>query len=115
MQFLAELSLRLKTSALFAESADGDAGAAIHPWSGEPDPCKLTQRHRQVLHLLKTGLSEKEVARALRISPHTVHVYVKAIYKKLKVTSRGELLCLCLNHRVFNDVHGALRLARVDH
>jgi DNA-binding NarL/FixJ family response regulator len=115
MVTLAERARRLEYLHIGVSEASVDSDTAIHPLTGDPDIGRLTTRHRQVLNLLKIGLSEKEVGCALKISPHTVHVYVKAIYKKLKVTSRGELLCLCLNRRVFNDVHGALKLAHVDH
>jgi DNA-binding CsgD family transcriptional regulator len=42
-------------------------------------------------HLLE-GDSEKQVAYKLKLSPHTVHEYVKNLYAELGVNSRGELL-----------------------
>ncbi len=51
-----------------------------------------TPRERQTLDLLLTGASEKSVAAQLGISPHTVHDYVKIIYRRLGVTSRAELM-----------------------
>jgi DNA-binding NarL/FixJ family response regulator len=56
--------------------------------SGPP----LPPRQLQTLELLLMGLSEKEIAGHLKISRHTVHVYVKALYKRFNVTSKGELL-----------------------
>ena len=53
---------------------------------------KLSPRMLQTLQQLLRGDSEKQAARALGVSPHTVHVYVKAIYRKFGVASRGELL-----------------------
>jgi DNA-binding CsgD family transcriptional regulator len=38
------------------------------------------------------GDSEKQVAGHLGVSPHTVHVYVKGLYRHYEVNSRGELL-----------------------
>lgn len=52
----------------------------------------LPPRLRQTLAGLLRGDSEKQVARSLEISPHTVHVYVKSLYRKFNVASRGELL-----------------------
>ena len=52
----------------------------------------LPPRVRQTLTSLLNGASEKEIARALGLSQHTVHVYVKQIYKHYSVCSRGELL-----------------------
>ena len=54
----------------------------------------LSPRQNQTLFLLLRGASEKEVAVALRISPHTVHTYVKAIYRVMGVNSRPELMSL---------------------
>ncbi|WP_206294898.1 helix-turn-helix transcriptional regulator [Humisphaera borealis] len=53
---------------------------------------RLSPRMQQTLDRLLKGDSEKQVAAHLGVSPHTVHVYVKAIYRKLGVASRGELL-----------------------
>lgn len=52
----------------------------------------LSPREREVLRLLRIGRSEKEAGAALRISIHTVHAYVKRIYRRYGVNSRGELL-----------------------
>jgi hypothetical protein len=49
---------------------------------------------REVLEQLKTGCSEKEIAHAMRRSPHTVHSHVKTIYRHFGVSSRSELLAL---------------------
>ncbi|XXX81759.1 helix-turn-helix transcriptional regulator [Sorangium sp. So ce134] len=56
----------------------------------------LSPRLRDALRGLARGLSEKEIAAELRISPHTVHDYVKALHRHFGVQSRGELLALCL-------------------
>src|SRR5438067_2380677 len=52
----------------------------------------LSPRLKQTLELLLAGESEKQIARRLSLSQHTVHVYVKALYKGFGVSSRGELL-----------------------
>jgi DNA-binding CsgD family transcriptional regulator len=58
-----------------------------------PDPNSgLSPRHRQTLQRLLAGDSEKQIAAHLGVSPHTVHVYVKALYRRFDVSSRGELL-----------------------
>jgi len=51
----------------------------------------LSNRQREVLGLLIRGKSEKDIAVTMQLSPHTVHVHVKAIYKRLFVRSRAEL------------------------
>lgn len=52
----------------------------------------LSPRQRETLELLLAGYSEKEVAASLRLSRHTVHDYVKALHRRLQVSTRGELL-----------------------
>ncbi len=51
---------------------------------------ELTPREREVLQLLAEGQSNKEIARRLGISEHTVKVHVNAILGKLNVQSRTE-------------------------
>jgi len=59
----------------------------------------LAPRLRQTLEALLTGDSEKQIARRLAISPHTVHVYVKTLYRRFGVSSRAELLARWI-HRI---------------
>jgi DNA-binding CsgD family transcriptional regulator len=56
----------------------------------------LGPRLQETLHALARGLSEKQVAAELGLSQHTVHDYVKALYRHFGVSSRSELLALCL-------------------
>ena len=51
-------------------------------------------RLREILGLLLAGDGEKQIAAKLKLSRHTVHQYVKAIYKHFEVSSRGELLAM---------------------
>ena len=50
----------------------------------------LTPRETELLNLFARGLSYKEAAAQMEISPLTVGNYVKAIYSKLAVHSRSE-------------------------
>jgi DNA-binding NarL/FixJ family response regulator len=54
----------------------------------------LTTREREVLGLLGRGLSNKMIARDLRISEHTVKFHVSSIYAKLGAASRTEAVGL---------------------
>jgi DNA-binding CsgD family transcriptional regulator len=55
----------------------------------------LTGRERQVLQELLQGSSLKQAAARLGLSRHTVDHHVKAIHRKLRVNSRGELFARC--------------------
>ena len=59
----------------------------------------LTEREIALLKLFARGLSYKETARELDISPLTVGNYVKSIYRKLAVNSRGEAVYAAGNAR----------------
>jgi LuxR family transcriptional regulator, maltose regulon positive regulatory protein len=50
----------------------------------------LTARERDVLVMIRQGLSNKRIARALDISPETVKSHVKHIFSKLEVSTRTE-------------------------
>jgi DNA-binding CsgD family transcriptional regulator len=56
-----------------------------------PTRFDLTPTERQVSELVATGLTNREVADAMFISPDTVQANLKRIYRKLGVRSRTEL------------------------
>jgi DNA-binding CsgD family transcriptional regulator len=60
----------------------------------------LTERQLEVLLLLLTGDSEKEIALRLHRSIHTVHTHVKQLYEKFSVSSRGELMARFIDEAV---------------
>jgi len=51
-------------------------------------PWLLTRRENEVLGLLRTGASDKEIATALGISRSTASKHVENILKKMNVTNR---------------------------
>ena len=52
--------------------------------------CKwdLTRRESEVLELLRTGASDKEIASALGVSRSTASKHVENLLKKMKVSNR---------------------------
>ena len=50
----------------------------------------LSEREQEVLSLIATGSTNKEIAVHLHLSPHTVKEHTSAIYRKLGVRNRAE-------------------------
>jgi DNA-binding CsgD family transcriptional regulator len=60
----------------------------------------LSPRERQVAELVLRGMSTKEIGQLLELSTHTVADYLKTLFEKVGVHSRGELAA-----RFFFDHH----------
>ena len=56
------------------------------------DAYRLTERERTVTRLVARGLSTDAIAARLYLSPWTVQDHLKAIFEKVGVTTRGELV-----------------------
>lgn len=85
-----------------AHPADRGTDAAAVPLppprtAGAPPPSpapggssdELTVREAQVLRLVAKGLSDAEIADELVVSRRTVHAHLRAVYRKLRVSSRS--------------------------
>lgn len=57
-----------------------------------PEEFLLTPKERQVLLGIQDGLSYKEIAAQMHLSPHTVHSHIKRIYEKLHAGDKREAL-----------------------
>jgi DNA-binding CsgD family transcriptional regulator len=62
----------------------------------------LTPRERDVARYVVDGLSDREIAQRLFLSPYTISQYVKRIYRKLDVSSRVALTRLLLGAAKFS-------------
>jgi DNA-binding CsgD family transcriptional regulator len=55
----------------------------------------LPERQRQIVQLLLAGEGEKQIAHQLGLSIHTVHSYIRRLYRRLNVSNRAELFRAC--------------------
>jgi DNA-binding NarL/FixJ family response regulator len=57
---------------------------------------QLTEQELQVAHLVAQGLSNREVAAQLFLSPRTIAAHLRSIFRKLGISSRTQLARLHL-------------------
>jgi len=75
------------------EAAGRPPARARDPW-----PVGLTEREVEVLRLLSRGLSNKQIAAALVISPRTVEHHVQHIYTKIEASTRAAAAMFAMEH-----------------
>nr|WP_082570100.1 LuxR family transcriptional regulator [Mycobacterium sp. Root135] len=86
------LSLGAKT---YVARCDRELKAGgLHQVRGTRDGVSLTPQEEAVTNLVSTGLSNREVAAELFISPKTVQYHLTRVYAKLGVRTRSELAAL---------------------
>ena len=54
------------------------------------EPMALSPRQREIMHLVATGLSDKEIAAQLQVSPHTVRTHLQRLYAQHGLRNRAE-------------------------
>ncbi|HWX73696.1 MAG TPA: LuxR C-terminal-related transcriptional regulator, partial [Solirubrobacteraceae bacterium] len=77
----------------FAERAEREllaTGEHVRKRSVEAQE-ELSAQEAQVARLARAGLSNREIAARLFISPHTVHYHLRKVFAKLNITSRNQL------------------------
>ncbi len=57
----------------------------------------ITARHQEIIDCVCQGLSNKEIAQELGLSPDTVKAHLNRIFRKLHISSREQLMALTMN------------------
>jgi DNA-binding NarL/FixJ family response regulator len=65
-------------------------GMTMFPPESEQPAVLLSRREQEVLALIATGATNREIADQLFLSPHTIKEHTSALYRKLKVRNRAE-------------------------
>lgn len=71
-----------------------------------PEENLLSNREEEILQLVATGLTNREIAQKLTISPNTVKVHLSNIFTKINVSSRTEATLYGIEHGIV-DVPGS--------
>ena len=72
--------------------------AALGKRAAPPGLASLTERERQVVGLVASGLSNDEIARKLVVSPLTAKTHVSRAMTKLNARDRAQLVVLAYEH-----------------
>ncbi|MFI5778778.1 LuxR family transcriptional regulator [Nocardia sp. NPDC051570] len=59
----------------------------------------LSQREKDVAALVERGMTNRQIANQLGISPHTVNFHLRKIFRKLSISTRSELSSLVAGNR----------------
>ncbi len=92
-----------------AGTLDGDVTRAVLEVAGQNDldpastmpsilPAKLTKREVEVLRLVVRGMSNREIAESLFLSPKTVGRHLETIYTKIGVSTRVGATLFAVEH-----------------
>lgn len=95
-----DAALRALAAGLTVRMA-GEPGAAFESL-GEAAAPLLSPRELEILAGIGEGASNKEVARRLGISPHTVKFHVESLFRKLGAVTRAEAVAKGLKRQIID-------------
>jgi HD-GYP domain-containing protein (c-di-GMP phosphodiesterase class II) len=99
-----ELRGEVKAGRMDGDAVEAVLGAAGHPVVRRREgPSGLTAREVDVLRLVSRGLSSKEIATRLVISPKTARNHIEHIYVKIGVSNRAGASLYAIQHGLLPD------------
>ncbi|HEX3336431.1 MAG TPA: HD domain-containing phosphohydrolase [Jatrophihabitans sp.] len=102
----ADLRGEVRAGRLDGAAVDAVLKAAGHRVARRPEgPAGLTAREVQVLRLLARGLSNKEIAHQLVITPKTAGNHVEHIYAKIQASTRAAAGLFAMQHGLLPEEH----------
>jgi two-component system, NarL family, nitrate/nitrite response regulator NarL len=100
-----ETIIEQPTEICISEPAEGETvseTAAEQPPESVTRP--LTERELEILHLMRQGLKNREIALELEIAESTVHKHIQNIFEKVRARNRAEAIYLT-NTEEFYDLY----------
>ena len=106
----AELRREVTAGRLDGDAVDSVLHAAGHRVRRRREwPAGLTAREVEVLRLLARGLSTKQIAGQLVISPKTAGSHVEHIYRKIDASNRAQASVFAMRHGLMRDAPAPAR------
>jgi HD-GYP domain-containing protein (c-di-GMP phosphodiesterase class II) len=106
----AELRREVAAGRLDGDAVDSVLRAAGHRVRRRREwPAGLTAREIEVLRLLARGLSTKQIAGQLVISPKTAGSHVEHIYRKIDASNRAQASVFAMRHGLMRDAPAPAR------
>ena len=88
-------------SAAAANRNAAECGGVMTPaLRASAQPLPLTVREREIANLVAAGLSNKQIAERLFVSPHTINSHLRHVFLKLGITSRVELARVARDYEI---------------
>ena len=87
----AGINVQWRPNALSSRHSNGEH---ITGRSGVSTGIQLTQKQQLVMHYLASGLSNKEIARKLELSPETIKTHLREIFTRMNVKNRTQAVSL---------------------
>ena len=103
--------LVLHASCLTGGAADGAVAVVVEPAKSADiapiviEAYGLSPRERDVVRAIARGSSTPDIAAELFLSPHTVRDYIKSVFEKVGVSSRGELIAKLFAEHYSDAMH----------
>jgi HD-GYP domain-containing protein (c-di-GMP phosphodiesterase class II) len=93
-----ELARDTRAGKFPVEAAQAVLTAAGQPPRPVPRPAGLSEREGEVLALIARGMTTKQVARQLGISPKTCDHHIQRLYRKTGLSTRAGVTLFALEH-----------------
>jgi DNA-binding NarL/FixJ family response regulator len=87
----AGVQVQWRPNAMLNRSTTGDVNQGR---MSQTNSIQLTQKQQQVMHYLASGLSNKEIARKLELSPETIKTHLREIFTRMNVKNRTQAVSL---------------------
>lgn len=106
-----------RSDILKAVYAVHSSGSYLPPWIGtriseRKFQSTLTHRELEILEMVSKGLTNKEIGRAIQVSPFTVRNHVRHIIAKMDVGDRTEAATVAIQQGILMAYHGVPSMSR---